>query len=94
VFNSIRHAVGHQFPIFVKINSEDFIENGQTLEDCIQVGAMLDQAGIDAIEVSGGTISSGKYIPFRKDITFDRDQGLFSPGSQKTEEKDQVTCRF
>ena len=77
VFNSIRHAVGHQFPIFVKINSEDFIENGQTLEDCIQVGTMLDKAGVDAIEVSGGTISSGKYIPFRKEITFERDQAYF-----------------
>ena len=87
VFNSIRQAVGHQFPIFVKINSEDFLETGLTLEDCIQVGAMLDQAGIDAIEVSGGTISSGKYIPFRKDITFDRDQAYFRQAAKKLKKR-------
>ncbi len=77
IFNSIRQAVGLQFPIFVKINSEDFLEKGLTLADCIQVGAMLDKAGVDAIEVSGGTFSSGKYIPFRKEIKFDRDQAYF-----------------
>ena len=40
-------------------------------------GAMLDKAGVDAIEVSGGTFSSGEYIPFRKEITFERDQAYF-----------------
>ncbi len=77
VFHSIRQAVGHRFPIFVKINSEDFLENGLTLEDGMQVGTMLDKAGIDAIEVSGGTLLSGKYIPFRKEITFERNQAYF-----------------
>ena len=38
---------------------------------------MLDEAGIDAIEVSGGTFYSGKYIPFRKEITFERQQAYF-----------------
>jgi len=77
VFNSVRRVVGHQFPIFVKINSEDFLKNGLALEDCIQVGAMLDKVGIDAVEVSGGTLASGKYIPFRKELAFERDQAYF-----------------
>jgi 2,4-dienoyl-CoA reductase-like NADH-dependent reductase (Old Yellow Enzyme family) len=76
-FNSIRQAVGQHFPIFVKINSEDFLDNGLTLEDAMQVGAMLDKVGVDAIEVSGGTFLSGNNIPFRKDITFERDQAYF-----------------
>jgi 2,4-dienoyl-CoA reductase-like NADH-dependent reductase (Old Yellow Enzyme family) len=75
--NSIRQVVGHHFPIFIKINSEDFLENGLALEDTMQVGAMLDNAGVDAIEVSGGTLLSGKNIPFRKDITFERNQAYF-----------------
>jgi 2,4-dienoyl-CoA reductase-like NADH-dependent reductase (Old Yellow Enzyme family) len=76
-FNKIRQATGPQFPIFVKINSEDFLKNGLTLEDCMQIAAMLDNAGVDAIEVSGGTFSSGRYLPFRKEITFERDQAYF-----------------
>ncbi len=77
VFNRIRQAVGPRFPIFVKINSEDYLEKGLTLEDSVQVGVMLDKAGVDAIEVSGGTLLSGKHIPFRKKITFERDQAYF-----------------
>ena len=77
VVKSIRETVGPQFPIFVKINSEDFLQNGLTLEDCMQIGAMLDNAGVEGIEVSGGTFSSGKYVPFRKEITFERDQAYF-----------------
>jgi 2,4-dienoyl-CoA reductase-like NADH-dependent reductase (Old Yellow Enzyme family) len=77
VYNRIRQTVGEQFPIFVKINSEDFLQKGLNLEDCIQVGVMLDEAGVDAIEVSGGTLSSGRYVPFRKEITFERDQAYF-----------------
>ena len=87
VFNSIRQAVGHQFPIFVKINSEDFLEKGQTLEDSMQLGAMLDKAGVDAIEVSGGTISSGKNVPFRREITFEREQAYFRKAAKKLKAK-------
>ncbi len=90
VFNSIRQVVGHQFPIFVKINSEDYLAKGLALEDSIQVAAMLDKAGVDAIEVSGGTISSGKYIPFRKDITFERDQAYFRRAAKALNSKIQA----
>ena len=48
-----------------------------TLTDFIKVGALMDRAGIDGIEVSGGTRFSGEFIPFRKGITFERDQAYF-----------------
>jgi 2,4-dienoyl-CoA reductase-like NADH-dependent reductase (Old Yellow Enzyme family) len=69
--------VGDDYPVFVKINSEDFLKEGLTREDAIQASIMLDEAGIDAIEVSGGTLYSGKYLPFRKEINFERDQAYF-----------------
>jgi 2,4-dienoyl-CoA reductase-like NADH-dependent reductase (Old Yellow Enzyme family) len=77
VFRSIRQTVGDDYPVFVKINSEDFLKEGLTREDAIQASIMLDEAGIDAIEVSGGTLYSGKYLPFRKEINFERDQAYF-----------------
>jgi 2,4-dienoyl-CoA reductase-like NADH-dependent reductase (Old Yellow Enzyme family) len=69
--------VGRSYPVFVKINCEDFFKNGLTGEDAMQAGVMLDRAGIDAVEVSGGTLLSGKRRPFRKEITFERDQAYF-----------------
>jgi 2,4-dienoyl-CoA reductase-like NADH-dependent reductase (Old Yellow Enzyme family) len=77
VLHNIRQAVGPSYPIFIKINSEDFLENGLTVQDAVQVGIMLDRTGIDAIEVSGGTMLSGRHIPFRREIRFDRDQAYF-----------------
>jgi 2,4-dienoyl-CoA reductase-like NADH-dependent reductase (Old Yellow Enzyme family) len=43
------------YPILVKLNSEDLLEGGLTKEEMLEVCAMLQHAGIDAIELSGGT---------------------------------------
>ena len=77
VLRSIRQAVGRNYPILIKINSEDFLENGLSPEDFLEAAVILANAGIDAIEVSGGTLLSGRFVPFRKEITFDRDQAYF-----------------
>jgi 2,4-dienoyl-CoA reductase-like NADH-dependent reductase (Old Yellow Enzyme family) len=55
-FQAVRNEVGEQFPVFVKINSEDFVEGGLTADEMLQVCAMLEKAGVDAIEMSGGTV--------------------------------------
>ena len=65
VIESIRASVGHDFPILVKINSEDFLDKGLPVDDMLHAAALLEQAGIDAIELSGGTAYSGRRIPVR-----------------------------
>jgi 2,4-dienoyl-CoA reductase-like NADH-dependent reductase (Old Yellow Enzyme family) len=45
----IRTAVGNGYPVLIKLNSEDFIDGGLTLEDSVQVGKMLQAEGIDAM---------------------------------------------
>ena len=66
VFRGIRSAVGNDFPILVKLNSDDVIDGGLTIDDALQVGKMLQDEGIDAIEISGGTIITGDHC--QKDI--------------------------
>lgn len=56
VLAAIRQAVGENFAVLIKLNSDDFIEGGLTVEDMLQVAELLEPAGIDAIEISGGTI--------------------------------------
>ncbi len=65
VYEEIRQRVGKSFPVMVKVNSEDFLESGITVEEIIKVSHMLEDRGIDAIEMSGGTFDSGKLIPSR-----------------------------
>ncbi len=63
---AVRDEVGEEYPVFVKINSEDFVEGGLTVEEMLEVCVMLERAGIDAIEMSGGTIfASGAYSSCR-----------------------------
>ena len=65
VYKEIRQRVGKAFPVMVKINSEDFLDEGITVEESIKVSHMLEDLGMDAIEMSGGTFESGKLIPSR-----------------------------
>jgi len=62
IYNEIRKEVGANFPVFIKINSEDFMEDGLTSEESIIVCKMLAEAKIDAIEVSGGNLSSPSVL--------------------------------
>jgi 2,4-dienoyl-CoA reductase-like NADH-dependent reductase (Old Yellow Enzyme family) len=57
-YAAIREKVGSEYPIIVKVNSEDFMEKGATFEDCKYICRKLTELGIDAIEVSGGCASS------------------------------------
>ena len=45
--------------ITVKINCNDFTYGGNTEQDCVQICRMLDEEGIDSIEVSGNGTSVG-----------------------------------
>ena len=62
VLHSVRRAVGPNYPVLIKLNSEDFVEGGFSVEDMLELSALLEKAGMDAIELSGGTGSAAsKY---------------------------------
>lgn len=65
IFSAIRQLTGPDYPVLIKLNCQDFIENGLSLEDSIKAAIMLEDAGIDAIELSGGIVSTGKLEPSR-----------------------------
>ncbi|MDM1285532.1 MULTISPECIES: NADH:flavin oxidoreductase/NADH oxidase family protein [Acinetobacter] len=55
IYQAVRAATSEDFIISVKLNSADFQRGGISEEDVIQVFKAIDAAGIDLIEVSGGT---------------------------------------
>jgi len=64
---AVRAAVGPSYPVLAKLNTEDFVENGLSLEDSLAVAAMLETAGVDALEISGGCKAAGPArMPARK----------------------------
>lgn len=65
VVAAVRRAIGHDRILSVKINSDDFIEGGFVKEEMLEVAPMLGEAGVDAIELSGGSPFSPKYMATR-----------------------------
>jgi 2,4-dienoyl-CoA reductase-like NADH-dependent reductase (Old Yellow Enzyme family) len=55
VYAEIRKQVGPAFPIAIKLNSADFQKGGLSEEESLETIQALAEAGIDFIEISGGT---------------------------------------
>lgn len=55
VYAEIRRQVGAEFPVGIKLNSADFQRGGFTEEESMATIHALVEAGIDLIEISGGT---------------------------------------
>lgn len=53
VFKSVRQAAGSDFPVWAKVNGEEFIQGSRSLEECFLAAVKLAEVGIDAIEISG-----------------------------------------
>ncbi len=55
IYRAVRKAVGKKFPVGIKLNSSDFMKDGFTEDESVQVAAALAHEGVDLIEISGGT---------------------------------------
>jgi 2,4-dienoyl-CoA reductase-like NADH-dependent reductase (Old Yellow Enzyme family) len=82
-----RNTVGRRYPILIKMNCEDFLEGGLTLQDSLKVGSLLQEAGIDALELSGGTFLSGKLGPSRGGIKSEEREAYFKEAARAFKEK-------
>lgn len=73
ILNEIKTVCGSDFPVWVKLNSSDFDpeSKGVTEADFLNAGEKFSISGIDAIEVSGGSMAgmycfsrSGKHVAY------------------------------
>jgi 2,4-dienoyl-CoA reductase-like NADH-dependent reductase (Old Yellow Enzyme family) len=62
IIKKCRQEVGEDFPISVKLNSTDFQKGGFSPDESIKVAQILENAGVDIIEISGGTYEQPKLI--------------------------------
>jgi len=71
VLEAVKTAVGEDFPILGKMNMTDGVRNGVHLPEAIEIAAMLDNGGIDALVCSGGTSPFNPMVYFRGDSLAD-----------------------
>ncbi|KIX12753.1 NADH:flavin oxidoreductase [Dethiosulfatarculus sandiegensis] len=65
VYEAVRKQVGEDYPVLVKINSGDFLDGGLSEAHSLVACRLLSQAGVDAIEMSGGNLLDPKFRPAR-----------------------------
>jgi len=54
IVKRMRQEVGAEFPMIVRMNADDDVDGGVTIEEAIRQATILESAGVDAISVSGG----------------------------------------
>ncbi|KAL7416323.1 NADH oxidase [Mrakia frigida] len=73
IFEEIKRRVpANDFLLSIKMNSADFAEGGFTDEESAKIAIMLEAAGVELIELSGGTYESGAFS-HKKDSTIKRE---------------------
>ncbi len=58
IVEKVRAAVGEDYPILFRLSADEFVKGGLTLEDSKKIAKRLEEAGIDALDVSAGIYES------------------------------------
>lgn len=59
IYHRIREKVGEDYPILIKINAQDGVDGGLSLQEGITMAEMIAEMGFDGIEVSRGISEDG-----------------------------------
>jgi len=65
VMNEVKKAAGNKTAVIVKTNLEDGFPGGMTRGEGLQVAAILEQEGADALVLSGGFVSKTPFFMMR-----------------------------
>ena len=51
---AVREVIGPEVPLAVRLGGADYMEGGSTEEDAVEACRMLEKAGVDLLDLSGG----------------------------------------
>ena len=60
ILRGLKSLAGSDFPVIAKLNSSDFIPQGLSIEESIEMARLLEADGLDGVEVSGGMSEAGQ----------------------------------
>ena len=58
VVQEVKSCCGENYPVSFRISADEYIEEGNTLAQTIQIAGALERAGVDLLHVSAGTYGS------------------------------------
>jgi 2,4-dienoyl-CoA reductase-like NADH-dependent reductase (Old Yellow Enzyme family) len=63
ISKAVRSAIPDSMPLFVRISASDWLEDGWTIDESVELCKLLKTVGVDLIDVSSGGTSSGAPVP-------------------------------
>jgi len=63
ITKAVRSVIPDSMPLFVRISASDWLEDGWSIDDSVELCKLLKAAGVDLIDVSSGGTSSGAPVP-------------------------------
>lgn len=75
IMSRVRARCGNDFPVLIKLNSEEGLKSGLDVEEAARIVRVLDGKGVAAIEVSGGVYETG--LASRTKIKSTKDEAYF-----------------
>lgn len=58
IIRGIKETVGSSFPVVFRFSADEFMENGINLEEAKKIAVMLQNAGVDALNISAGSFKT------------------------------------
>jgi len=62
IVEEVRRRVGAGFPISFKISAQEFVPGGLTVSESIRILRILEEAGVDVVQVSAGNDATPEWI--------------------------------
>jgi len=62
IIKNVREKVGPDYPVMFRISGDERVPGGRTISETVLVAAMLEEAGVDVIDVSTSVKASHQYI--------------------------------
>jgi len=83
IIQGIKKLLGKEFPLIVKLNSSDFLPEGLSIDESIEIAKILESEGTDGLEVSGGMAEAGRGSVW-KGLRPEKEEGYFVNNAFKT----------
>lgn len=62
IIKNIRHKVGKNFPTSFRLSGNEYVPDGRTIEESKRIAPILEAAGVDCLNISGGVYESFSAI--------------------------------
>jgi 2,4-dienoyl-CoA reductase-like NADH-dependent reductase (Old Yellow Enzyme family) len=82
IVRAVKAALGADFPVIAKMNAADLLEGGLTGEDSAGAARLLESAGLDGLEVSGGMAEAGRGSMW-PGVRPEEEEGYFVPFAER-----------